>query len=139
MTKLIATLALVGLVSTASPAAESVTPEAIIEKADAIRNPAESFRMQVQVKNSEGDSSRFEVLTKGKDKTLIKTLAPRRDLGRNMLMLEENMWAYIPNLKRAVRVGLNQKLTGEAANGDISRMRWSGDYDAKLENEIGRA
>jgi len=38
------------------------------------------------------------------------------------------MWAYIPNLKRAVRVNMAQKLTGQAAIGDICRMRWFGDY-----------
>src|SRR4051812_8253138 len=86
----------------------------ILEHADAIRNPSESFRMRAEVKTGE-DTSEFEVQTKGKDKTLVKTLAPSRDVGRNMLMLDENMWAYIPNLKRAVRIGLNQKLTGQAA------------------------
>jgi hypothetical protein len=55
-----------------------------------------------------------------------------------MLMLDENMWVYIPNLKRAVRISLAQKLTGQAANGDISRMRWSGDYAAKIVSETGK-
>ena len=50
-------------------------------------------------------------------------------------MLEEDMWAFIPNLNRAVRVSLSQKLTGEAANGDISRTRWSGDYKSHIEEE----
>lgn len=45
------------------------------------------------------------------------------------------MWAYIPNLKRSVRVSLSQKLTGQAANGDISRMRWAEDYAGKLEGD----
>jgi outer membrane lipoprotein-sorting protein len=113
-----------------------VTPETILEKADAIRNPSKSFVMQVKISSRDGkDVSEFEVFTKGKDKTLIKTLSPRRDQGRNFLMLEQNMWAYIPNLKRAVRVSLAQKLTGQAANGDISRMTWSGDYDALIESE----
>ena len=52
-----------------------------------------------------------------------------------MLMRGTQMWAYIPNLKRAVRVSLSQRLSGQAANGDISRMRWAGDYDARIEKE----
>lgn len=108
----------------------------IIQEADRIRNPDDSFVMKVEVKNSGDDgASAFEVYTKGTDKTLIKTLAPKRDLGRDLLMVEENMWAYVPNLKRSVRVSLNQKLSGQAANGDISRMRWAGDYDVALEKE----
>ena len=54
-------------------------------------------------------------------------------------MLDENMWVFIPNLKRSVRVGLSQKLTGQAANGDISRMRWSGDYTPKLLKETKKS
>ena len=114
-----------------------VTPAAILEKADEIRNPAESYLMKVEVASGDDLSSPsvFEVAIQGNHKTLIRTLAPARDQGRNLLMLDENMWAFIPNLNRAVRVSLNQKLTGQAANGDLSRMRWSGDYTPVLEKE----
>lgn len=107
---------------------------AILSKADDIRSPTESFVMLVDIASG-ADSSSFEVAIKGKDKTVIRTLAPPRDKGRNLLMLGDEMWAYIPDLKRAIRVSLSQKLTGEAANGDIARARWSGDYTAALEKE----
>ena len=106
------------------------TASDILKRADEVRNPSDSFFMKVKVTNlgDEDNPSIFDVSIKGNNRTLIKTLLPKRDRGRNLLMLEENMWVYIPNLKRSVRVGLSQKLTGQAANGDISRMRWSGDY-----------
>jgi outer membrane lipoprotein-sorting protein len=104
--------------------------EEILKRVDEVRNPSESYRMRVRI----GDSA-FEVLLDGNAKTLVKTLEPARDQGRDMLMLGEEMWAYIPNLKRAVRISLSQKLTGQASNGDISRMRWSGDYAAKIDAE----
>lgn len=124
------------LVSTAQAAAPP-DAELILKKADEIRNPAESFWMEVQVQSpgEEPSESAFEVSIQGNNKTLIRTLEPARDRGRNLLMLDEEMWLFVPNLKRAVRVGLNQKLTGQAANGDISRMRWSGDYQAQLVKE----
>ncbi len=109
-------------------------PADVLQKVDAVRNPAESYRMDVKVTSSdESEPAQFQVFLKGNDKTLVKVLGPRKNLGRNMLMLRENMWVYIPNLKRAVRVSLSQKLTGQAANGDISRMRWHGDYTAMME------
>lgn len=40
----------------------------------------------------------------------------------------------MPKLKRAVRVQLNQKMSGQASNGDICRQRWSGDYTATIES-----
>ena len=105
-------------------------PEEILKRVDEVRNPSESYRMQVRISDSV-----FDVLLDGNSKTLVRTLEPARDQGRDMLMLREEMWAYIPNLKRAVRVSLSQKLTGQAAHGDISRMRWSGDYAVTVEKE----
>lgn len=108
----------------------------LLSEIDEFRNPSESYQMQVRIKSShEADESKFMVFLKGNDKTLVKVLAPQKNLGRNMLMIGENMWVYIPNIRRSVRVSLNQKLTGEAANGDISRMRWENDYNYKIQKQ----
>ena len=115
------------------------TAQQILQKADEVRNPTESYRLIATIDNHDGSSSSFEVLVKDGRKTFIRTLKPARDKGRNLLMIGEEMWAYVPNLKRAVRVALQQKLSGETANGDISRMRWSGDYEPTLVKEEGGA
>lgn len=116
----------------------AITPEEILKKADAIRNPDGDYVMKVDVESSFDDPRTFEVSIHGSNRTLIKTLAPARDKDRALLMVDENMWAYVPNLKRGVRISLSQKLTGQAANGDISRTRWTGDYTAKIEKENDR-
>lgn len=120
-------------------AAEPTASE-ILRKADDVRNPDDSYFLKVEVVSSDRPDrpSEFEVSLLGNDKTLIKTIKPSRDRGRNMLMSGTQMWAYIPNLKRAVRVSLSQRLVGQAANGDISRMRWSGDYDAVIEKQTDK-
>lgn len=106
----------------------------LLEEVDSFRNPSDAYSMNVRIVSSnESEEARFLVYLKGNSKTLIKVLAPKKNLGRNMLMIAENMWVYVPNIRRSVRVSLNQKLTGEAANGDISRMRWAGDYSHKIE------
>jgi outer membrane lipoprotein-sorting protein len=112
-------------------------PDEILARADAVRNPADSYVMSVRVTTSERpeEPSLFEVSIKDNDKTLVRTLEPTRDRGRNLLMLGEQMWVYVPSIARPVRVSLAQKLTGDAANGDISRMRWSGDYAPRLDTE----
>ena len=112
-----------------------VDAASILQKADEIRNPTGTFRMEVTVDNSDGSHNRFEINIGGKNKSLIKTLKPRRDVGKNFLMIDENMWAFVPNINRSLRVSLNQKISGQASNGDISRMRWHGDYSAILEGE----
>lgn len=110
--------------------------DSILRRADEVRCPATSYAMEVEVASQgNADVVRLEVFTKGRKKTRINTLAPARDIGRNMIMVGEEMWAYVPNLKRAVRVALNQKLSGQAAMGDVSRMRWWGDYTATIESD----
>ena len=114
--------------------------EKIIQKVDSIRNPSESFLMEIEIENpnsAEGPWS-GEVKIKGNDKTLVITNAPPSQKGQNMLMLNKDMWIYMPSLKRAIRVSLSQKLMGEAANGDISRMRWYGDYNVKIEKQTNK-
>lgn len=114
--------------------AKQPTAEFILQKADEVRCPPTSYVMEVDVINTgDKETVKVEVFTKGREKTRVNTLAPVRDRGRNMLMVGEDMWAYIPNLRRSVRVALNQKLTGQAAIGDVSRMRWWGDYSAEIE------
>lgn len=113
----------------------------LLEKIDAYRNPSQSYVMKIKITSSTNkEVSEFQVYLKGHDKTLIKVLSPSKNIGKNMLMIKENMWVYIPNIKRSVRVSLSQKLTGEAANGDISRMRWNNDYNYEVtkkdKNEI---
>jgi outer membrane lipoprotein-sorting protein len=117
----------------------SIPADEILRRADGVRNPGETYLMKVEVTSKDADKAVFEVSLSGNSKTFIKTLEPARDRGRNLLMLGEDMWVYMPNLKRSVRVSLSQKLTGQAANGDLSRMRWSGDYDATIESESDKS
>lgn len=108
--------------------------QALLKRADAIRNPAETYKMRIRVES--GDSNQeFEVLLSGTDKTLIVTKAPARDRGRNMLMLDRDFYTYVPNLKRSLRLSLAQKMSGQVSNGDIARTRWAGDYSVKIESQ----
>jgi hypothetical protein len=110
-------------------AIEVQAKKSILDQADEYRNPSQSFSMEITVKDDDANESQFEVFIRGRDKTLIVTKKPTKDKGRNMLMLERDFHAYVPNLKRTMRLSLAQKLSGQVANGDIARTRWSGDYD----------
>jgi hypothetical protein len=48
-------------------------------------------------------------------------------------MRGNDLWLYLPSVKRPTRVGFQQRLTGEVSNGDIARTNFSNDYDAKME------
>lgn len=120
-------------------ATPEITPDEIVEKADEVRHPSGSYFIKVEVTNTNKQERNhlFHVAIKDNKKTRIETIKPATSKGRNLLMIGDNMWAYVPSLGRAVRVGINQKISGEAVNSDISRMRWTGDYYAKIEKETG--
>lgn len=113
-------------------------PSIWVKKADEIRNPSDSYEMVVKVIDADSSESVLHVFLKGQDKTLIVTKEPLRDKGRNMLMIDRDFQAYLPNLKRSLRLSLSQKLSGQVANGDISRTRWFGDYEVTLESKSAK-
>lgn len=121
--------------ASASLSPAQLSPTEILARADEIRSPSGSYQMQVEVESSDGSKSSFQVDISGKDATLIKSQAPAREVGKNFLMIGQDMWAYLPNIRRSIRVALNQKLSGQAVNGDISRMRWRDDYEPTLEKD----
>jgi len=112
--------------------AGNLTAEKTLEQADAFRSPQGSFEARVEVVDRDGSSSKFKVYIEGNDRSMIVTEAPARDVGRNMLMVDRDMWMFMPSIKRAVRIALRQRLMGQVAQGDISRMKWKDDYHAKF-------
>lgn len=50
-----------------------------------------------------------------------------------MLRVEDNMWVYMPNLKRALRLASRESFQGgDFNNGDVLRVNYVADYNAKL-------
>jgi outer membrane lipoprotein-sorting protein len=127
-------LIVAGAFSDHSQAADAA--ETLLKKADDVRNPGETYKMKINVK-TDSTEQEFEVFLKGRDKTLVVIKSPIKDRGRNMLMLERDFQAFIPNLKKSVRLSLAQKMSGEVANGDIARTRWFGDYKPTIEKTEG--
>ena len=111
-------------------------PNTIVEKADLIRFPAKAFQVNVKITTTfEGDDPDirlYQVLVKGNDKSIIKTLKPAIDAGQILLMRESSLWAFMPNVSQPIRLPLAQKLTGQVANGDLARAKFSSDYNAEL-------
>ncbi len=111
----------------------AASPEDILRKTDEIRLPTKDFTMLARVTSNkpkkEPKIGIYEVMSKGRDRSLIKTLAPPVDKDRLLLMREENLWAYLPNISKPLRICLRERLIGEVANADIARANFVGDYD----------
>ncbi|MFH0926661.1 MAG: outer membrane lipoprotein-sorting protein [bacterium] len=112
----------------------ALSPQDILEKADGVRAPFESFVMDIDL-TSPDETMRFNTFSKGGEDTLVLYLMPKKEKGKLLLMKEEDLWIYIPGTRRALRITPMQKLMGGVSNGDITRLRWAKDYDAKLMGE----
>ncbi len=67
--------------------------------------------------------------------SLAETLEPLRSKGARMLQVERNMWLTKPGLKKPVPISPRQRLTGQAAIGDIAATNYVRDYTPKLLRE----
>ncbi len=111
----------------------------ILKKADEKLLP-ESFEAYRKLINEEPDGSKKEFIfysvKKGKDKVAMLYLSPASDKGRSTLRKGDNMWLYIPNVGRPIRITSLQSVVGGVFNNsDIMRLDYSVEYDAKF-NEI---
>lgn len=82
--------------------------------------------------DGEASLREFDVKVKGPD-ALVEASAPARNKGEVYIFNDRNMWFYKPTLKKPVAISARQKLTGQAANGDIASTNYARDYDPTIE------
>lgn len=114
----------------------------ILLKVDRNLQPT-SYEMYRKLINIEPDGSKKEfvlyTIKKGQDKMVALFLDPPSEKGRSTLRLGDNMWLYIPNVGKPLRITSLQSVVGGVFNNsDILRLDYSVEYDVKsysTENE----
>jgi outer membrane lipoprotein-sorting protein len=96
----------------------------------------ESYEMYRKLINIEPDGTRKEFvlysLKKGRDKIVALFLSPPSDKGRGTLRLGDNMWLYIPNVGKPVRItSLQSVIGGVFNNADILRIDYTDEYNVE--------
>lgn len=132
-------LILISLLSAAPMLAASLDGNEILRKVDRNLEP-ESYEMYRKLINVEPNGTKKEFVLysvkSGRDKMLALFLEPASDKGRTTLRLGENMWLYIPNVGKPVRItSLQSVIGGVFNNADILRLDYAVEYDAKIEEE----
>ena len=107
----------------------------ILQKVDRNLNP-ERFEMYRKLINIEPDGSKKEFIMfsvkKGRDQVASVFLSPASEKGRSTLRVGENMWLYIPNVGKPIRITSLQSVTGGIFNNsDIMRLDYSAEYNCK--------
>jgi len=69
--------------------------------------------------------------------SVAETLEPLRQKGARMLNVDRVMWLTRPGLKKPVPISPRQRLTGQAAVGDIAATNYVQDYAPTLQREEG--
>ncbi len=120
-----------------APSPERVAQaEEILRKADEVRNPQMDYTITATVTSYSPDiptrTATYEVLVKGRELSVVKTLSPPTDRGRVLLMRGKDLWAFLPTVSKPLRISLRERLIGDVANGDVARTNFSGDYTPTL-------
>jgi len=113
----------------------------LLKQIDRNLNP-ESFEMYRKRINVEPDGRKKEFVLfsvkKGMDKIAALFLEPASERGRSTLRVGENMWLYIPNVGKPIRItSLQSVIGGVFNNSDILQLDYAAEYDVVNLDETG--
>jgi outer membrane lipoprotein-sorting protein len=114
----------------------------LLEQVDRNLNP-ETYESYRKIINIEPDGRKREfvyyTVKKGKDKVAGLFLEPASEKGRTTLRLDENMWLYIPNVGKPVRITSLQSVVGGVFNNaDILSLDYAVEYNVEKVDEQGK-
>jgi outer membrane lipoprotein-sorting protein len=129
----------------ASPAvAAPPTAAEIVAAVDKVRNPQQAFRVSLSLVEYVNGKAREKVelavhskfyTDARRFKNLVRYVAPPRDAGKLVLLNGSTMWFYDPASKASVRISPQQRLTGQASDGDVVTVNLALDYTPRLVGE----
>jgi len=120
-------------------AGEDLTGDEILLEVDRNLRP-ESYEMYRKLVNIEPDETSKEFILytvkKGQDKMIALFLDPPSEKGRSTLRLEDNMWLYIPDVGKPIRITSLQSVVGGIFNNsDIMQLDFNVEYSAEIIGE----
>ena len=121
-----------------STAAAELSAQEILAASDAVRYPGHGFSVvNTLVEYRQGrqtDSSSLMVYSRadasGQFRNLVRFVAPARDAGKLMLYIGRDLWFHDPAQRATVRLSPQQRLLGQASNGDVVTVNLARDYQA---------
>jgi outer membrane lipoprotein-sorting protein len=121
----------------------TLSAQDILKKSDEVRNPSRSFSLSTTLVSYK-NGKQFETSTlrlysraypSGQFRSLVKFVSPQRDAGKLTLKSGQDLWLYDPTSQASVPISPQQRLLGQAANGDVVTANWNYDYQATLVKE----
>jgi outer membrane lipoprotein-sorting protein len=122
-------------------AQSTLSAESIIEKVDALRNPAEPFRatttLTEYINGKPRDQDILTLFAKMDPSTkqyrdIVRYVQPPRDAGKSVLLDSHILWFYDPSSNSSVRISPQQQLLGKASIADVLTVNLALDYSSKI-------
>lgn len=124
-------------------AASAPSAEEVLRRSDEILAPVDfEAEMTFITHRGKNETRTFSMRMwkKGGDKLRFQFLTPAEDRGAEVLRVGDNYWSYMPNLKRALKIGGKQEFHGgDFSNSDVLRINLSEDYVPKMVSTSGDA
>lgn len=114
----------------------------LLRQVDRNLNP-ESYESYRKLINIEPDGRKKEfvlfAVKKGLDKMALLFTSPASEKGRSTLRLGDNMWLYIPNVGKPIRITSLQSVVGGVFNNaDILQLDYEAEYDVEKVDETDK-
>ena len=128
---------------TANVTAAQPAPNArdLVASADRVRNPDKPFRLTSTLVEYNGGKPRDRVVLTVfaredaqtlQYRNLIRYAEPPRDQGKLVLLNGTALWFYDPASKASIRISPQQRLIGQASEGDVLTVNLARDYNATV-------
>jgi outer membrane lipoprotein-sorting protein len=130
----------VALLGAAATAFGLPDAQALLAASDAVRNPNRPFGVVVSLieyrNRKQTEANTLQVYSKasergGQYRTLIRFIEPPRDQNKLMLKSGSELWFYDPSSQASIRLSPQQRLLGQAANGDVVTVDLAKEYKAE--------
>lgn len=121
------------------PVQAAPSAQEVLAASDLVRNPDFPFGLTntlIEYRNGkETDTSTLAIYSRadthsGQFRSLIRYVAPARDANKLILFNGKDLWFYDPSSKASVRMSPQQRLMGQASNGDVVTVNFALDYQA---------
>jgi outer membrane lipoprotein-sorting protein len=113
--------------------ADSIDAPSLLKRSDSVRNGWPGYTVHLKISTFEEgkreEEHLYQVSQKGSGKTHVEFLSPR-EKGQYLLMISDDMWFFLPDTRRPIRITPIERLTGDASTGDVARTHYANDYDA---------
>ena len=127
---LVATLLCLSQSAWAAPDAQSLLKDADQARGGGL--PGIVWEIRLSSRDGDKVDEPQRLVVKATDNSSVAEVQePARSKGTKLLQVERNMWLTRPGLSKPIPISPRQRMSGQAANGDIAATNYAGDYEAQ--------